>query len=225
MTQETRPTSSSASAAITCFVIGLIGYGTCCALLGRGLQCETISDAVPWLLASVLVGVITTFAIRLIDSDQAVIRHERQLKAEADYEVATAQPQLHVPQLPSPSTTNTQRPMSLPEPSRLVQVNGNQLVAVTPTDDQRIEALAQAILMRCFSSNPSQANIEARIPLRPEGLLRSHSDITMAMQKLFAMGWVAKESTAKTARWLWRDRQHGNELIDFDRPTTSLSQR
>jgi hypothetical protein len=119
----------------------------------------------------------------------------------------------------APPQTQQPQQAQLPEPSRLVKAGANQFVAVTPTDDQRIDQLAQAILTRCFSVNPSQANVEARIQMRADGILRSHSDITLAMQKLFALGWVSKESSAKTARWLWRNKQNGNELIDFDHTT------
>lgn len=218
--EDQKQPNTSTGAAITCFVIGLAGFGLCCFLLGKGLGSQDLSEAIPWMLASAFVGVVTAFAIGLIDREQAEIRYERHLKAETAYEIATAK--IQPPQLPAPLSTNIQRPMSLPEPTRLISAGTNQFVAVTPTDDQRIEELARSILMRCYSANPSQANIEARIQMKPDGLLRSHSDITLAMQKLFAQGWVSKESSAKTARWLWRDKQNGNQLMDFDRPTTSL---
>lgn len=108
----------------------------------------------------------------------------------------------------------------LPEPRPLLQIGENQWKRVEPSEDERIERLAEAILIRCRDRNPSQANIETRIPLRSDGLLRSHSDITSALQKLASLGWVGKSSNGRTARWLWCEHQGGG-LIDHDIATTS----
>lgn len=226
MTQpESKFHTTSIKAAFTSLIIGVIGFGGACVLLGNGLACDEMSQAAPWILGAILLSVVTGFALRLIDTEQAVIRYERQSSAQAEYETKIAQAapkQTHIER--DTFAADVQRPRQLPEPMRLVSVGNNQLRAVTPTDDERIDQLAQAIVTRCASVNPSQTNIEARIPMRPDGILRSHSDITMALQKLAAMGWVGKTGNSKTARWLWCEYQGGQKLVDFDRTPTSLSE-
>jgi len=107
----------------------------------------------------------------------------------------------------------------LPEPRPLLQTGENQWRRVEPTEDERIEQLAEAIILRCRDRNPSQSNIEQRIPMRSNGLLRSHTDITSALQKLASLGWVGKSSNGRTARWLWCEHQGGG-LVDHDIATT-----
>lgn len=209
-------TQSAPKMAATGFTLAIVA-GVVCAIAVTAAGDSTVGWVV--FFASLFFGVGWAFLVMWNS-----INHQAQLENTAAAVAVTrantdwARVQYQI----SPPQAQAQQPQ-LPEPSRLVQAGANHYVSVTPTDDQRIDQLAQAILTRCFSMNPSQSNIEARIQMRADGILRSHSDITLAMQKLFAQGWVSKESNAKTARWLWRNKQNGNELIDFDRSTASLS--
>lgn len=111
--------------------------------------------------------------------------------------------------------------LQLPPAHEFTQTSENTWKRIEPSEDERIAQLAESILIRCRDRNPSQANIESRIPIRADGLLRSHSDITGALQRLGAMGWVGKSGNGRTARWLWCDRQGGARLVDYDIPSAT----
>jgi hypothetical protein len=79
-----------------------------------------------------------------------------------------------------------------------------QLTTETVDDKRvRIRRLAQEIWSTCRDCNPTQGNIKARIPMRPGGLLRSHQDITDALDDLAAAGRVTPQGGAGVTRyWL-----------------------
>lgn len=70
--------------------IGIIGFGACCLFLSWGLAAVDVAYALPWLLAALFAGVVTGFALALIDKDQAISRSERQLEAEGKYDETTS---------------------------------------------------------------------------------------------------------------------------------------
>jgi len=70
--------------------IGIAGFGACCLFLSWGLVAEDMAHAIPWLLAALFAGVVTGFALALIDKDQAISRNERQLEAEGKYDEVTS---------------------------------------------------------------------------------------------------------------------------------------
>lgn len=70
--------------------IGIVGFGACCLFLSWGLLAEDTAHAIPWLLAALFAGVVTGFALALIDKDQAISRSERQLEAEGKYDEVTS---------------------------------------------------------------------------------------------------------------------------------------
>ncbi len=70
--------------------IGIIGFGACCLFLSWGLTAVDTARALPWLLAALFAGVVTGFALALIDKDQAISRSERQLEAEGKYDETTS---------------------------------------------------------------------------------------------------------------------------------------
>lgn len=93
-------------AAVWALAIGATGFGAACYLLGKGLACDTFSEAFPWILCAVFCGVVTGFALRLIDTEQAVIRFARQAAATPPQPQEKASPQLEwkpVPELQAPS--------------------------------------------------------------------------------------------------------------------------
>lgn len=79
---------------------------------------------------------------------------------------------------------------------------------------QRVTKLARHIRNFCADRNPSQDNILERIPMIPSGLIRSHEDITQALDLLAVKfegktyGWVTERSGRGTPR-LWIDHQTG----------------
>lgn len=209
-------TQSAPKMAATGFVLAVVA-GFVCAVAVTAAGDSTIGWGV--FFAGLFFGVAWAFLVMWQS-----INHQAQLEnIAADVAVTRAntdwvrvQNQIAPPQVQQPLQAQ------LPEPVRLVQTSNNRMIAVTPSDDQRIDELAKTILLRCYGINPSQLNIEARIPMRADGLLRSHSDITLAMQKLCLLGWVGKEGESKTARWLWRISQGANRLVDRDQSTPSL---
>jgi len=166
---------------------------------------------VGYLVPIVLAGALVVFGINTMVKPVNDVSYAVQTRA---YIETQPKPAPQPAQLPP----NIMAPR-LPEPRPLLQTAENQWKRVEPSEDERIERLAEAILIRCRDRNPSQSNIETRIPIRSDGLLRSHSDITSALQKLASLGWVGKSSNGRTARWLWCEHQGGG-LIDHDIATT-----
>lgn len=83
-------------AAFASIGIGIIGFGSCCVFLSWGLAAVDIAGALPWLLAALFAGVVTGFAISLIDKDQAISRNERHLKASGDYDETTSRAEVNI---------------------------------------------------------------------------------------------------------------------------------
>lgn len=74
--------------------------------------------------------------------------------------------------------------------------------AETPAMKQdRIKSLALEILHVCRDRNPSQSNINERIPRARGGLNRSNQDITDALDCLADAGWVTPSGGAGIARY------------------------
>lgn len=95
---------------------------------------------------------------------------------------------------------------SAPElaPPRPIGV-GQGLVSESFADKQiRIRRLAQTIYTVCASCDPlTQAAIKERIPMTKGGLLRSHQDITDALNELARVGRVTtSEGKGRARRWL-----------------------
>lgn len=81
---------SSIHAALVSVGIGIVGFGACCVFVAWGLAAADTAQAVPRLLAALFAGVVTGFALALIDKDQAINRNERQLEAEGKYDEITS---------------------------------------------------------------------------------------------------------------------------------------
>lgn len=170
---------------------------------------------VGYLVPIILAGALAAFGINTMVKPVNDVSYAIQTRVYNESQTKQLPPSQPVVQLPP-----NYMPPRLPAPDPLLRTDDNVWKRVEPSEDQRIEQLAEAILTRCRDRNPSQENIEARIQMRSDGLLRSHSDITAAMQKLASVGWAGKSSNGRSARWLWCERQ-GGELIDHNAPPLS----
>lgn len=178
---------------------------------------------VGYLVPILLAGALAAFGINTMVKPVNDVSYAVQTRAYNEGLPKPA-PQPQPAQLPAPLNW---QPAQLPPAHEFAQTSENTWRRIEPSEDERISQLAESILIRCRDRNPSQANIETRIPIRADGLLRSHSDITSALQRLGSMGWVGKSGNGRTARWLWCDRQGGGRLVDYDipSPTSPLSKQ
>lgn len=119
MNQNQEIKINSVQAALVSVVIGIVGFGACCLFLSWALVAPDTTAAVPWFLASVFAGVVTGFALALIDKDQATNRSERQLEAEGKYDEATGRASVnhgHAALLAPPSTRPAPANYMAPKP-------------------------------------------------------------------------------------------------------------
>lgn len=170
-----------------------------------------------WLIVGVLFGVVVALYLLLTETS-----HLRKIEIK-EIDFNHKKQQLPPPAPPVIDVIPTPKPPQLPPAPSLIQTAENTWKRVEPNEDERITELAEAILLRCLDRNPSQEHIKERIQMRSDGLLRSNSDITSALQKLASLGWVGKSGGSRTSSWLWCRRQGGNELIDYDKkPSPTL---
>jgi len=179
--------------------IGIVGFGACCLFLSWGLAAEDMAHAIPWLLAALFAGVVTGFALALIDKDQAISRNERHLKASGDYDEVTSRAEVNLSRAALLAPPKPQTPVANIMPPKPMVINSagkgatnRDLFGVGQSGNQAPAQLAQPQWRPLLPAGDGEA-----LPEHYESL-PTESDPVLVEPK-----WVTKErkATAKSAAW------------------------